>query len=109
MIRTSSRLLSVTACAGMLAYASTASAQITEARIQELIRAAKTAPPPAINLSPQLAPDANGPVTPLTIDDVVRLALERNLDIAVQRMGPELADITLAQTYTAYRPTVTAD
>jgi len=109
MTRTTSRLLSVTVCAGLLALASTASAQLTEARIQELIREAKTAAPPAINISTQLAPDANGPTVPVTIDDAVRLALERNLDIAVQRMAPELADITIAQSLTAYRPTVTAD
>jgi len=109
MTRTTSRLLSVTACLAVLACASIAAAQTSDARIQELIRQVKTAPPPTITLSPQLAPDANGPVVPLTIDDAVRLALERNLDIAVQRMGPELADITIAQSLTAYRPTVTAD
>jgi outer membrane protein TolC len=38
----------------------------------------------------------------------VRFGLERNLDVAVQRLF-WFADIAIAQAYTAYRPTVTTD
>ena len=37
---------------------------------------------------------ATGPtVVALTLDDAVKLALERNLDIAVQRLNPEISDL----------------
>lgn len=48
------------------------------------------------------------PVTDLTIDDAVKHALDQNLDIAVERLNPQLQDLSLAQLYGAYRPTVTS-
>ena len=36
-----------------------------------------------------------GPTIALTLDDA-RFALERNLDIAVQRLNPQLQDIAIA-------------
>jgi outer membrane protein len=40
----------------------------------------------------------------LTLDDAVRLALERNLDIAVERLNPQTFDLSIAQLRAAYRP-----
>ena len=42
----------------------------------------------------------------LTLDDVIQRALERNLDIAVERINPQVFDLTLAQQNAFYRPTV---
>ena len=42
----------------------------------------------------------------LTLDDVIQRALERNLDIAVERINPQVLDLTLAQQNAFYRPTV---
>jgi outer membrane protein TolC len=42
----------------------------------------------------------------LTLDDAIRRALERNLDIAVQRITPQVFDLTLAEQLAFYRPTV---
>ena len=72
-------------------------AQISEARIQELMRQAaqKSQAQSPLTFSAQ-APSGGGPGVDLTLEDAIRFALERNLDIAVQRMNPELQDITVA-------------
>lgn len=49
----------------------------------------------------------SGPAVDLTIDDAVARALERNLDIAVERLTPQTFDFQLAGIRAAYRPTVT--
>lgn len=41
----------------------------------------------------------------LTLDDAIERALERNLDIAVERINPQLLDLTFAETQSFYRPT----
>lgn len=46
-----------------------------------------------------------GPRIDLTLDEAVARALERNLDLAVQRLNPEVFDLNLAQQLAAYRPT----
>ena len=45
---------------------------------------------------------------PLTLDDAVRFALERNLDVAVQRRNPELQDIQVLSARSAYTPTLSS-
>jgi outer membrane protein len=85
---------------------SPASAQISEERIRELVReAAKTAE--QTGPSPVLVP-GQGPTIAMTLDDAVRFALERNLDIAVQRLNPQLQDIAVATARTFYGPTLTS-
>jgi outer membrane protein TolC len=87
--------------------AADAQAQLTEARIQELIReAAKTAVQAPTPTAVQVP--GEGPTLSLTLDDAVRFALERNLDIAVQRLNPQLQDIAVASARTFYSPTVTS-
>jgi outer membrane protein TolC len=84
-----------------------AAAQISEARIKELVReAAKTAeqnPGPLLVQVP-----GEGPAVSMTLDDAVRFALERNLDIAVQRLNPQLQDIAVATARTFYGPSLTS-
>ena len=41
----------------------------------------------------------------LTLDDAIQRALDRNLDIAVERINPQVFDLTLAQQEAFYRPT----
>ena len=47
----------------------------------------------------------SGPQTDLTLEDAIARALERNLDIAVQRLNPLVVDLNLAQALAAYSPT----
>jgi outer membrane protein len=44
----------------------------------------------------------------LTLDDAVKFALERNLDIAVQRLNPQINDIAYASIRSIYHPSLTS-
>ena len=48
---------------------------------------------------------AAGPKVELTLDDAVARALERNIDISVQRLNPELQDLNIARLRNSYKPT----
>jgi outer membrane protein TolC len=99
------------AAAVALAASDAAYAQTpNESRIQELIRQA--AARLAQNGTPQqptptTAPDTR-PTTAVTLDDAVKLALDRNLDIAVQRLNPEIQDISVARIRSVYYPALTS-
>ena len=82
----------------MLALATTASAQSSDDGLVGLATQA------AARLSVIQTP-GNGPRSDLTLDDAIARALERNLDIAVERLNPQVVDLTLAQALSAYRPT----
>ena len=82
----------------------------SEARIQELIRLAaeRVAQAPAQSQTTQTTAVAQGdtrPVVRLGLDDAVRFALERNLDIQVQRLNPQINDIAVASIQSVYNPT----
>jgi outer membrane protein TolC len=96
-----------------LASAQDKPATPSEARVRELIRVAAeraganlqspTAPAPAT------ATGQNGrPVVQLTLDEAVKLALDRNLDISVQRLNPQTFDFSLASLRATYRPSLTS-
>jgi outer membrane protein TolC len=90
--------------------------QTSEARIQELIRvsaerlasgqgaAAQSQGPAGPTAS---APDTR-PVVRLGLDEAVKLALDRNLDLAVQRLNPQINDIAIASLQSLYHPTLTS-
>ncbi len=48
---------------------------------------------------------ATGPVLSLSVNEATARALERNLDIAVERLNPQTFDLQLARLSAAYRPT----
>lgn len=80
-------------------------AQVSDARLRDLMSQASAQLP--ITPASDQTKDAR-PVVALTLDDAVRLALERNLDIAVQRLNPQTYDFTLAGLRSSYRPTVSS-
>jgi outer membrane protein len=49
-----------------------------------------------------------GPMVELSLDEATARALERNLDIAVERLNPQLQEYNLARLRATYRPTVTS-
>jgi outer membrane protein len=116
--------LSTIACAALLiATPSRPSAQqqtTTDAHIQELIRAAAEragvtgllGATTRANASQQTPPGASAPdarpVASLTLDDAIKLALDRNLDIAVQRVNPETFDYSISGLRAFYRPIATS-
>ena len=84
--------------------------QVSEARIRELIKQAQD---PASRLQVPSLPSPGGtadnrPVVALTLDDAVKFALDRNLDIAVQRLNPEINDIAYASIKSVYHPSLTS-
>jgi outer membrane protein len=92
----------------LAAMVSTASAQkITDEHVQELIRmAAQRAGAPAQGATaPARTPgDGNQATLSITLDDAIKLALDRNLDIAVQRLNPQTFDFSYASVAAFYRP-----
>src|SRR5688500_17536795 len=77
----------------VLLLAVPASAQTRLKLPSNLFAVAKAVPgqPQAVQL-PVLPPDSTGPRVSLTLEDAVKRALENNLDIAVQRIGPQVFD-----------------
>jgi outer membrane protein len=66
---------------------------------------AQTRQAPAGAAAPQ-APA--GPVRQLSMEDAVRMALENNLSLRVERINPELQDLAIEQAKTAWTPNLTA-
>ena len=56
----------------------------------------------------QILPAPAGPTVTLSADDAVKRMLERNLDIQVQRLEPQLLDLSVAALWSTYRPTMTS-
>jgi outer membrane protein len=111
----SNALVSLLLCAGLVAGVSPLSAQrATDDHVQELIRAAaaragvaQSGGSLAAAAQQAGAPDAH-PTLELTLDDAVKLALERNLDIAVQRLNPATFDYAVANIQGVYKPALTS-
>lgn len=62
-------------------------------------------PQPVAGLVPaQAPPTSQGPVRQLTVDDAVRLALEQNLSILVERLNPQIQDLAIAEARSAWTP-----
>ena len=94
-----SRAIGATALVALVSLAATAGAQPSPAgQFDDLIAQARS------RLAAVQTPGA-GPRIELTLDDAIARALERNLDLAVQRLNPQVFDLTLAQQRAAYRPT----
>ena len=51
-------------------------------------------------------PTTGTPQIDLSLDEAIALALKRNLDIAVERLNPQLMDLQIAQANAAYQPTL---
>jgi outer membrane protein TolC len=49
-----------------------------------------------------------GVVRRLSVDDAVKLALEQNLGIQIDRLNPQIQDVTVAQARTGWIPTLTS-
>jgi outer membrane protein TolC len=111
----------VPSCAAMVAalaistIPAAAQQRTSEVRVQELIREAariaasgQTSTPTTAQQGGQTTAPAAGPKLALTLEEAVRLTLERNLDIAVQRLNPEISDLAVATARAAYFPSLTS-
>jgi outer membrane protein len=96
----------VTLAAWAVTIASSAAAQqTTEVRIEELIREAAVRAGLDPGATPAQAASSQGALLRLSLDEAIKLALERNLDISVQRLNPQAFDFSLASLRANYRPT----
>jgi outer membrane protein len=98
-------LLLVAVCA--LAPAALHGQTVSTERVRELLaEAARQSPQPPATQTP--ASPGSQPAAPDTIDlkldEAVAFALERNLDIAVERLNPQTYDLTIAGLRAAYKP-----
>jgi len=83
---------------------------VSDARIRELMAQAAQRVANG-DLDIQQTTRAAGQTTPtmrLTLDDAVKFALDRNLDIAVQRLNPQINDIAVLSVKSVYNPTLTS-
>jgi hypothetical protein len=99
------------ACLGIVGLlgvvAPAAAQQVSEARLQELMAQAKLlAGDQAATPSQVASQAATRPVVNLTMDDTVKLTIDNNIDISVQRLNPQIQDYALAQVRAAYKPSV---
>ena len=87
----------------------------SEVHVQELIREAariaasgQTSTPTTAQQGGQTTAPAAGSKVSLTIEDAVKLALDKNLDIVVQRLNPEINDLSIATARAAFFPSLTS-
>jgi outer membrane protein TolC len=109
-----SRLKRVAVCAifALGCATSTAAQKITEEYVQELIREAAArsgvTQTPATTPSAQDNSQGSRATLRLTLDEAIKLALDRNLDISVQRLNPQTFDFSFASLEAVYRPTLSS-
>jgi outer membrane protein TolC len=109
MIRNGSiRLL--TAVLALSGLATSAHAQqVSEAHIRELIKQAAAGVATTAQAQAMTpAPGDTRTAVDLTLDEAVKFALDRNLDIAVQRLNPEISDLGIARIRSVYHPSLTS-
>jgi outer membrane protein len=105
------------AFAALMVWSVTAAAQPAEqsqdslvrdalARYQQGLDALKSGTTPA---EPATAVQPNRPLREIRLSDVVQLALEKNLDISVERLNPQAVDLQIAGLRNTYLPTVTSN
>jgi outer membrane protein TolC len=83
--------------------------QVSDIRIRELIKQAAASVAGGSDARLQQMPATPGdqrPVVPLTLDEAVKLALDRNLDIAVQRLNPQINDLSVLRIRSVYLPSL---
>lgn len=108
----------VVAVAALLVSAAGAAAQPAEqtqdalvrealARYQQGLEAIKTGVPVPESTASTSQPQR--PVREIRLADVVQLALEKNLDISVERLNPQAVDLQIAGLRNTYLPTVTSN
>jgi outer membrane protein TolC len=94
----------------IFAFAGTSTrAQVSTERLHELMKQAADAAQQPLGFSaPQPVSTEPERVLQISLEDSVKFALDRNLDIRVQRLNPELQDIALASAKAFYTPSLTS-
>src|SRR5262245_5743190 len=87
--------------------------QVSDARVRELVRLAAEQSARGQSggqAAPAQTPAATDtrPAIRLSLDEAVKFALDRNLDIAVQRLNPQINDISISAIRSIYHPALTS-
>jgi outer membrane protein len=103
----------VSVAAGIVLPASSAFAQHapmpqTDAIIRQAVAPSGQARVPDASSPPNEQQTAAGPGLSLSLEQAVQMALEKNLDITIQRLNSQTYDLTLAGARAAFLPTVSA-
>lgn len=107
VVRCASALLVLT---GLIPAPASAQQTAEQSRLAQIARetAAKVAATrEAGQTRPTVPLSTPGPTVELTLEEAIARALERNLDVAVERLNPESQELALARVRAAYRPTLT--
>ena len=84
----------------------------TRSRLDEIARVAAqqflAARAEAEQTRPTTPPPPDGTQVDLTLQEATTRALERNLELAVERLNPQTFDLNIARIRAAYRPTATS-
>ena len=96
------------AIAALLSPVLAAAQQLTDDQIKALIKEAGQFSDQSLLTPAVVQVEGQGTTVGLTLDEAVNFALERNLDIAVQRLNPLLSDIQVASARAFYQPTLTS-
>ena len=105
-------IVSVLSLCAVIAFVSPASAQTAGVNFRSLVinehalQAALQTPRQAQGAV--VPPTSSGPRVPLTVDEALKMALDHNLDISVQRVNQQTYDIALASLRAVYSPTVSS-
>lgn len=81
-------------------------ADLVQYALQTYEHAQSGAPAPPAQEQSTLLPKR--PVIRLTVEDAAARALENNIELSVERLNPQLQDLSIAQVKAAYRPTFTS-
>jgi outer membrane protein TolC len=100
------RVVGVFAVVLLLSAADILAQEGRSSRIDALVQEAIRQVSQAEAQRPPGSPPPEEPARPLMLDDAVKLALEKNLDIMVQRQNPQMVDLSIASLKSVYRPTL---
>jgi outer membrane protein len=81
---------------------------MTTGPIEELVRTTAERFAQTATIAADDGQSAAATTISLTVNDAVKMALDKNLDIAVQRLNPQVYDLSLTSLKAAYLPTVTS-
>ena len=114
VVRVSTLTLMVLAMLASMALPARAqsSAQSDKQRLQEIARNAaqkfEAARTEVDQTRPAVPITTPGPTIELTLDDATARAIERNLDVAVERLNPQIQEANLERLHGLYRPVATS-
>ncbi len=81
---------------------------VDDARVTELLRAVGSRPQPPGPQAPLPLPSADPTALALKLEEAVAMALEKNLDIAVERLNPTAVDFSIKALEANFNPTATS-